>query len=279
MRRFCLPCRLSYRPVVRFHSNAVVHANSFAMSGCGWLIPFYIGVIKAMKDRGVMNEFSTYGGTSSGSLGSLIACCDVKPEDAMRSVLELTTNAAFNRDKNTGLKAVLEPLIDDHSFRACQSRMFITMTKVWPNPNGVVTVVSEFDSKQHLLEVVAASCFIPLYSATQLAVTVGKETDLYVDGGVLAFMPPVGDITISPFPRRFIYELLPVIKPNPKTYRPACIYLDRKDYPLHRLLSWVLIPPPEKEMWGLYHSGIKAANMWMDNNSVSRNRHDVKFPS
>lgn len=249
------------------------------MSGCGWLIPFYIGAIKAMKDRGVMNSDSTFGGTSSGSLGSLIACCDVKPEDAMKSILELSTNSVFNSDKNKGLKEVLHELVDEKAITACQNRLFITMTKVWPNPDGVVTIVSKFDTKQHLLDVVAASCFIPLYSAPQLAVSVGNEASLYVDGGVLAFMPPVGDITISPFPRRFVYELFPIIKPNPKTFRPACIYLDRKDYPLHQLLSWVLIPPPEKEMWRLYHKGIEAANRWMDQNQVAVERHYIQYPA
>jgi len=277
MKSFCSMNRVLVCKYVR-HSSvrpAAVYSNSFAMSGCGWLIPFYVGVITAMKDRGVMNNLSSFGGTSSGSLGSLIACCNIDPASAMQLILQLSKNGSFNSDKNTGLKLVLDPLIDDKSFEESQNRLFVTMTKVWPNPKGVATIVSQFASKQHLLDVVAASCFIPLYSAPKLAVTVGNEKDLYVDGGVLAFMPPVGDITISPFPRRFIYDLVPVIKPNPQTYRPACIYLNQKEYPLHRLLSWVLIPPSEKDMWGLYHSGVVAANQWMDANEVLTTRHEI----
>lgn len=139
------------------------------------------------------------------------------------------------------------------------------MTKVWPNPANSTTIVSQFKSADHLVDVVAASCFIPLYSATKLAVQVGDHPDRYIDGGVFAFMPPIGEVTISPFPQRFIYDLLPdAVRPAPSTYRPACIYLDRSRYSLRRLLGWVLVPPPAQEMWGLFRGGQEAAHRWMD---------------
>jgi len=37
----------------------------------------------------------------------------------------------------------------------------------------------------------------------------------------------------------------------------------------------VLIPPSEKDMWGLYHSGVVAANQWMDANEVLTTRHEI----
>lgn len=247
------------------HHKAVAHhgtyGNSFALSGCGWLMPFYVGVIKAMKDRGVMNESSFYAGTSSGSLGSLLACCDIPCEDAMGLMIELSRSKVFMGDMDKGLRTALKPLITPEALDRCQGRLHVTLTRVWPNPESSATIISHYDSAEHLLDVVAASCFIPLYSAPKLAVNVGAQTGFYVDGGVLAFMPPIGDITISPFSQRFIYEILPL---KPKTFRPTCIYLNRTEYPVAKLLSWVLLPPPEKSIWELYHKGSEAANRWLD---------------
>lgn len=226
-------------------------------------MPFYVGVIKAMKDRGVMNDRSYYAGTSSGSLGSLLACLNIPCEDAIGLMISLSRSKVFMGDMDRGLRTALKPLITPDALTRCQGRLHVTLTRVWPNPDSSATIISRFDSAEHLLDVVAASCFIPLYSAPKLAVNVGAKTDLYVDGGVLAFMPPIGDITISPFSQRFIYEILP-LKPNPKTYRPTCIYLNKTEYPVPKLLSWVLTPPPEKSMWELYHKGSEAANKWLD---------------
>ena len=59
------------------------------------------------------------------------------------------------------------------------------------------------------MQAVAASCFIPLWSAPrQLATAVdlthpdqASGAAWFADGGLLAFMPPVGDIRISPLHR------------------------------------------------------------------------------
>lgn len=46
---------------------------SFAMSGCGWLTPFYFGVVEKMREAGYITDESLMAGTSGGSLGALIA--------------------------------------------------------------------------------------------------------------------------------------------------------------------------------------------------------------
>lgn len=47
-------------------------STSFAMSGCGWLWPFYLGVIKTMKKKGYLTDSSICAGTSGGALGGKI---------------------------------------------------------------------------------------------------------------------------------------------------------------------------------------------------------------
>ena len=239
------------------------YGNSYALSGCGWLIPFYFGVVNSMKARGVMNNTSTFAGTSAGSLAALVACCNVDCQQVMIAMVKLAKDKEFQSDRTIGLKKILNKVLPSNALELCQGRLHVTMTKVWPSPENDAVIVSKFSSIDHLIDVVAASCYIPFYSSPKLATQIGKHPELYIDGGVFAFMPPIGDVTISPFPQRFIYEILP-IKPDPKTYRPACIFLSKTDYPLHKLLSWVLIPPEEEDMWALYHKGEDAAGKWMD---------------
>jgi hypothetical protein len=40
---------------------------SFAMSGCGWLTPFYFGLIEKMREAGYISDSSIIAGTSGGN--------------------------------------------------------------------------------------------------------------------------------------------------------------------------------------------------------------------
>ena len=143
----------------------------------------------------------------------------------------------------------------------CNGRLFITVTQMWPNPSLKPVILSHFDSKEHLVDAVAASCFIPLWSARRLATKLGPSKALFADGGILAFMPPIGDIRISPLPRRLF---LP-----PFLSRPPHIHLspqDLQEYPMSRLATWILRPAPEPVLRDLYKKGFIAANKWIDSN-------------
>ncbi|KAJ1410576.1 acyl transferase/acyl hydrolase/lysophospholipase [Ochromonadaceae sp. CCMP2298] len=232
--------------------------TSFAMSGSGWLMPFYLGVSKALKSRGLMGDTAIYGGTSGGSIGALIACADYPPDDALELIVSLSQDQLLWKDMHAGLKQHLRPMVTEELLQKCQQRLHITTTQVWPSPQLHVT--STFSSAEHLLDVVAASCFIPLYSAKQLAVRVGAEKgdrQLFVDGGVLAFMPTVGEVTVSPF----CDAGFPI---KPINFRPIQIHLKNGDYSMAQLLYWGLNPPKPDIMRELSSKGSDAANRWMD---------------
>ena len=114
-------------------------------------------------------------------------------------------------------------------------------------------MLSHFESVDHLLDVVAASCFIPLYSATRLATTiVTNPNDLFVDGGVFAFIPPVGDVRVSAFPK---YVIPKAIFGTPPHISPKM-----EDFFLPSLLKWSLIPAPEKKLYALFEAGLQAGD-------------------
>lgn len=316
----------SYSSVLFRSRSDYIHKipTSFAMSGCGWLIPFHLGVLQAFKEAGYLNEHTIYAGTSGGAIGALVGCCDIPTEVALNALIALSKDETFKTDIDKGLKQVLRDLVMNHtngsqmqggkvpSYRSneivkkCNHRLHITVTKLWPNPTFLPHVVSQFHSAEHLLDVITASCFIPLYSSPLRVMTnimtsyasdvvhevqdhvqdienpaehtakskvvhnpvspskptnnahssteTSTETmaEYYVDGGVLAFIPPIGEVKISPFPSKYIHS-----------FAQADITLPEKEYSLRQLLTWVLHPGSEEDLRDLFEKGKQAANEWI----------------
>ena len=171
--------------------------------------------------------------SSGGSLGSLLACTDIDPEVALDFVIRLSKDNDFKRDIDLGLKRHVKAILPAGAHKQCENRLFVVTTKIWPNPTLAPHIISKFDSIDALVDAVAASCFIPLYSSRKLSTMVRDHPGLYVDGGVYAFMPPIGDITMSPFPKKWIH---PICR---KTY----VSLESSPYTMPQLLKWALFPP------------------------------------
>lgn len=247
-----LPRRLG---VAKNYTTAPRH-GSFAMSGCGWLMPFHLGVIKSLKDAGIMNDRSHYAGTSGGSICSLLACSDMPCEEALELIVKMSTDPVVWSNMDAGLRITLDTLIAEDRMELFQGRLHVTTTKVWPEPKAEVTMFSKYESKQHLIDCIAASCFIPLYGARKLTVDMSHTPGVsFIDGGVFAFMPPVGDVTISPFSDAHFHI-------KPPNFRHIDIHLDKENYPLGKLLYRALKPAPAVELRELYQQGVIAADKW-----------------
>lgn len=234
---------------------------SFAFSGCGWLIPFYLGAIEELKSQNeLLTEQSIIAGTSGGALAALIACSNVDTNKALNVLIRLSQEERFIKNVDQGLKECLLPLLPDDVLARCNGRLHVTITKIWPNPKLEAHIVSQFLSVDHLMSVVAASCFIPLYSAPFKLVTNIKTQNIgyYVDGGVLAHMPPIGDVQISPLQRRLLR-----VGSNSNNH-PDISLPSNSPYSMRQLLVWVLFPAPEVHLRELYHLGRQAAKTWIE---------------
>ena len=173
MRKFC-SLKLfpkAYRPSVRsLHNNvseipqekATDKTMSFAMSGCGWLTPFYFGVISKMREEGYLTKNSLVAGTSGGSLGALVAVCDVEPLTALKIISDMARDRSFKKNIDLGLKEVLPSLLNEHSLQKCNANLNVCVTKLWPNPKGSPHIINKYQNHEEIVDVVAASCFIPL---------------------------------------------------------------------------------------------------------------------
>lgn len=227
---------------------------SFALSGCGWLSPFYIGAMEQLRKDGYLTDRSICAGTSGGSLGALIAVAGIDSKAALSMVVSQAQSKSFTSNIDKGLKESLRALLPHDAVEKCNGRLVVVVTRVWPDPEPLL--ISNFDSMDHLLDVVCASCFIPLYSTPkQLFAQINNDPGkIFMDGGFPPghWMPPIGDVRLSPFPSNFIMK------------RPPHIYIDPGSpiASLPKLLSWVLIPPPPSGIKALYEEGVKAAAKW-----------------
>ncbi len=137
----------------------------------------------------------------------------------------------------------------------CNHRLLVTVTKC--DINDISQFYSHYHSIDFLIDVVAASCFIPLYSAPRLSTSISSLPGRYIDGGVWAFMPPAGDIKISPFPYEFINKFSPSQAPD------ISLPIDR--HPLSRLFHRGL-KPSRSFLKQLYLDGQESGRRWIDRN-------------
>lgn len=103
-------------------------------------------------------------GTSGGALAALVAVNNINCDDALQFVIETANDRKFRRDLNSELKLLLHKIVPAEAVSNCNGRLYICVTKVWPNPKPYPTIISKFQSFDNLVNVVAASCFIPIYS-------------------------------------------------------------------------------------------------------------------
>lgn len=207
------------------------------------LWPFYVGCMEVMKAHGYLTNKSIVAGTSGGSIAALIACCDVlSSEEILKISVNMGTNRNFMNNIDAGLKSTIRSLLPHDALQRCNGRLHIVTTKLWPAPTLTPTVISTFCDEEMLIDAVAASCFIPLYSARRLYTHIhGFGKSQFIDGGVLAFMPPIGDVKISPFKQGLLRRQV-----------PATIYLDQLVYSRPRLVVYSLKPDPKV----IYHESL-----------------------
>lgn len=244
--------------------------ESFAMSGCGWLTPFHMGVAKELQASGIVTTdrrdvFAA--GTSGGALGALVMVSGVRPEDALEALIDFGEKPHLHNDIEANMRHVIRPLLEGsdglgtEALRHINGRLVVCVTRLWPQTSVRPVLVKEFRDLPYLIDMVGASCFIPFWSAPRFFTSVHSQSGVLgrqhlVDGGFLAFMPPVGNTRVSPFPRQFILR---------KASQPdICLPVDAYLFP--RLLAWALRPAPRQVLRDLFEHGRLATRKWIATN-------------
>jgi len=121
-------------------------------------------------------------------------------------------------------------------------------------------MIDEFHDTAHLIDVVIASSFIPLYLAP--ALTTPVEGGAYCDGGVIHMLPPVSAVAHSlPFNPSWIPHTRPA-RNSGKLISPALT----PAFPFRppQLLRLAMLPPSAATAQELFRWGEEAAHVWLD---------------
>ena len=230
----------------------------------GWLTPFHLGVVQAFKQQGLFHEQTKVAGSSGGSLAGLIACSGLDQIEALAIMQGLSSDQQFKKDIDLGMKKIMRDMISKSGLSEkdilsrCNGRLHVTVTRVGTDFD---MIMSSYTSIEHLIDCVAASCFIPAYSSKRLSTSIEGMNGRFMDGGVWAFTPPLFNIKVSPFPATYVQKFLPDQTPD--------IALPADRYPITKLMHWALFPPKDSNKLKILHDeGYELASLWIDKNVV-----------
>ncbi|XP_012732238.2 patatin-like phospholipase domain containing 3 [Fundulus heteroclitus] len=246
---------------------------NLSFAGCGFLGIYHIGVASCLLEKApylVKGATKLYGASAGALTASVLAsqaciakCCEdvieVAKEARKRNLGPL--HPTFNLVKV--LRSGLNRDLPSDAHVLASGRLCVSLTRV---ADGENVLVSEFSSKEELIQALVCSCFIPIYCGLIPPSFRGVR---YVDGGISDNLPQSelkNTITISPFSGES--DICP--RDNSTSFHElrftnTSIQMNMGN--LYRL-SRALFPPEPKVLAELCQSGYKDALRFLEDNNL-----------
>ncbi|XP_001355315.3 1-acylglycerol-3-phosphate O-acyltransferase Pnpla3 [Drosophila pseudoobscura] len=176
---------------------------NLSFAGCGFLGIYHVGVAVCLKKHAPQLLLERIGGASAGALAACCLLCDLPIETMAADFLRVVGEARrhplgpfspwFNLQRCL-LEGMQRELPED-AHRRVSGRLRISLTRVRDRCN---VVMSEFGSRQELLQALLCSCFIPGLSGLIPPQVRGVR---YMDGAFSDNLPLLDEdtVTVSPF--------------------------------------------------------------------------------
>ncbi|NXO61268.1 PLPL1 protein, partial [Phainopepla nitens] len=139
---------------------------SILFKGCGFMMPYQAGVFSALRDLSpdIMKSAYRIYGSSAGSVVTTAALCGCDVDEMKQyffshlktSLWGLVSGGRVLRLLRDVLKKILPP--NAHELVSGKLHIVVTRLYDWRS-----VTVSEFASKEELIQAVMCSCFVPLY--------------------------------------------------------------------------------------------------------------------
>ncbi|XP_053943846.1 omega-hydroxyceramide transacylase-like isoform X2 [Cuculus canorus] len=156
---------------------------SILFRGCSTLLAYEAGVLAALKELSpnILKSASRVYGASSGSIVAAVGLCDCDIEEVKNSFFHYVKQSSWVGLLGGGnamkiLKKVLNKHLPTNAHQLVSGKLHIVVTRLhdWRS-----VTVSDFTSKQELIEAVLCSCFIPVFFGFLPPVYRGVR---YIDG-------------------------------------------------------------------------------------------------
>ncbi|XP_055384251.1 1-acylglycerol-3-phosphate O-acyltransferase Pnpla3 isoform X2 [Condylostylus longicornis] len=176
---------------------------NLSFAGCGFLGIYHVGVAVCFKKYAPHLLLEKIGGASAGALAACCLLCDLPlgemTSDFFRVVNEARKHSLgpFSPSFNiqTCLFEGLQKHLPDDAHKRVSGRLHISLTRVYDGKN---VIVSQFNSREDLLQALLCACFIPGFSGILPPRFHGVR---YMDGAFSDNLPILDEntITVSPF--------------------------------------------------------------------------------
>lgn len=219
-------------------------------------------------------------GCSAGSMIAIALLTDLNMETALRNILKIADeihkrplgplNPRFRLGKM--LQEGLEQVCPEDIHNLATDKIYISLTRVSDQKN---VIVSKFNSKQHFIDAIQASSFVPFYSGI---IPPTFNNVAYVDGGISDNLPGDDNKTIKISPFAGISSISPTDEDATKI---GHIYLKNNSFDLSisnlNRLKMAFLPPNHDDFLKLCKQGyLDAYKFFMKNGLMDRHRttHD-----
>ncbi|XP_072386185.1 patatin-like phospholipase domain-containing protein atgl-1 isoform X1 [Diabrotica undecimpunctata] len=176
---------------------------NLSFAGCGFLGIYHVGVACCFRKYAPHLLLDKISGASAGAIAACCLICDLPIGDMTSDVLRVCTEArsrslgAFSPSFNIHKLMLenLEKFLPEDAHIRCSGKLHVSLTRVHDGKN---VVVSQFDSREELIQILLASAFIPFFSGLIPPKFKGVR---YMDGGYSDNLPTLDEntITVSPF--------------------------------------------------------------------------------
>ncbi|XP_036773375.2 omega-hydroxyceramide transacylase isoform X4 [Manis pentadactyla] len=180
--------------------------HSISFSGSGFLSFYQAGAVDALRDLApqMLETAHRFAGTSAGAVIAALVICGIEMEEYLRvlNVGVAEVKKSFLGPLSPSCKMVqmmrqfLYQVLPEDSYKAATGKLHVALTRL---TDGESVVVSEYTSKEELIEALYCSCFVPVYCGLIPPTYRGVR---YIDGGFTGMQPCsfwTDAITISTF--------------------------------------------------------------------------------
>ncbi|XP_014385115.1 PREDICTED: patatin-like phospholipase domain-containing protein 1 isoform X2 [Myotis brandtii] len=180
--------------------------HSISFSGSGFLSFYQAGAVDALRDLAprMLETAHRFAGTSAGAVIAALVICGIEMDEYLRV---LNVGVAEVKKSFLGplapscrmvqmMRQFLYQALPEDSYKAATGRLHVSLTRF---TDGESVVVSEYTSKEELIEALYCSCFVPVYCGLIPPTYRGVR---YIDGGFTGMQPCAfwtDSITISTF--------------------------------------------------------------------------------
>ncbi|XP_030576121.1 patatin-like phospholipase domain containing 3 isoform X2 [Archocentrus centrarchus] len=246
---------------------------NLSFAGCGFLGIYHVGVASCLLEKApyIIKGATKLYGASAGALTASMLASQAPIAKCCQDVIEVAKEA---RKRNLGplhptfnlvkvLRSGLNRDLPSDAHILASGRLCVSLTRVTDGEN---VLVSEFSSKEELIQALICSCFIPIYCGLIPPSFRGVR---YVDGGISDNLPQSelkNTITVSPFSGES--DICPRDKStsfHELRFTNTSIQMNMGN--MYRL-SRALFPPEPKVLAEMCQSGYKDALHFLEENNL-----------